>query len=196
MDSFMLAANVVAGGFNPDNVLVLLRGAATAGGYVHEMLSKVYGYRLDYDARKTRRVQTGTHGVTPQYNIVIDDADHPPEFTVCTRLLIVDDMFDTGRTIEEVISWLVTNGLDEDRIRVATVDYKPEKNQTQRVPDYYINMHPANAWIVYPQEISDVADEDIEEVFGSKVSNLLLMCQDVVKVRKDCNRLEKQINSM
>jgi len=175
-DSIKLATHVVTDRFMPTDVLVLLRGAATIGNFMHEVLSRAYGFKLGYNCAITKRTRVGDgYAVDVQANL--------PKFSEETRLLIIDDIFDTGSTVAEVIRRLVAHGLGASQIRTAFIDYKPGKNLTNLVPDYYVNERADDCWIVYPHEISDVHDDEFTKMFGSDVdviSNLLLMCRDVV----------------
>jgi len=77
------------------------------------------------------------------------------------RLLIVDDVFDTGRTIEAVIAHLrdkARRNTPED-IRVAVPYYKPARNQTERVPDFYL--HETERWIKFPHSVEGLSAEEI-----------------------------------
>ncbi|MEL0631094.1 hypoxanthine phosphoribosyltransferase, partial [Psychromonas aquatilis] len=56
------------------------------------------------------------------------------------KLLLVDDVFDTGRSIAAIIQELQRKtrlNIPED-IRVAVPYYKPTRNLTDRIPDYYL----------------------------------------------------------
>ena len=70
------------------------------------------------------------------------------------RLLIVDDVFDSGRSVAALIkairkqSRLNTPG----DIRVACPWYKPTKNQVKFEPDYYL--HRSEEWLVFPHELA------------------------------------------
>ena len=44
-------------------------------------------------------------------------------------------------------------------IRVATVYYKPEKNKTDRTPDFYI--YETEKWLVFPHELDGLTAEEI-----------------------------------
>jgi hypoxanthine phosphoribosyltransferase len=78
-------------------------------------------------------------------------------------LLIVDDVFDSGRSVEALLRELS----DKMRlnmpqtVRIAAPWYKPEKNETDLVPDFYL--HETNKWIVFPHELSGLTFEDIKE---------------------------------
>ena len=76
-------------------------------------------------------------------------------------LLIVDDVFDTGHTINAVINHL----RDKARlntphdIRVAVPYYKPTRNQTDREPNYYL--HETEDWLKYPHSLEGLSADEI-----------------------------------
>jgi hypothetical protein len=79
------------------------------------------------------------------------------------ELLLVDDVFDSGRSLEAVIAELrrrCRRNLPE-RIRIATVYYKPARNRSTLVPDYYVR--DTNSWLVFPHEIQGLTREEILE---------------------------------
>jgi hypoxanthine phosphoribosyltransferase len=78
-------------------------------------------------------------------------------------LLIVDDVFDTGQTIRALIEHLREKArlnTPED-IRVAVPYYKPTRNQTDLVPDYYL--HETAQWIKFPYSLEGLPLEEIRE---------------------------------
>ncbi len=195
LDSFRLATSVISFDFRPTNVLALMRGGGAIAMYVHEMLSRVYKCRLGFDAITTKRtkrvdgngIMTDDEGNT-LYDIEVPNAalaSITAPWTSETRLLIVDDIFDTGSTMDEVIEVLVRLGVKPYQIRIATIDYKPDKNLTSRMPDYYVNERAANIWVSYPHEISDVADSDIASVFGETICELVTTCTDLTTIRNE-----------
>ena len=78
------------------------------------------------------------------------------------RLLIVDDVFDTGHTIEVVIRTLREKARRNTphEIRVAVPFYKPSRNRTDRVPDYYL--HETDQWIKFPHSLEGLTSDEIE----------------------------------
>ena len=44
-------------------------------------------------------------------------------------------------------------------IKVATPWYKPDRNMTDIVPDFFI--HETDQWLVFPHELSGLSDEEI-----------------------------------
>ena len=61
------------------------------------------------------------------------------------KVLIVDDVADTGETLEFVLKHVREKGAKE--VKVATVAYKPKSRVK---PDYYV--FETNKWIVFPWE--------------------------------------------
>lgn len=87
-------------------------------------------------------------------------------------LLIVDDVFDSGRSIEALISQmkkLTRNNMPKD-VRIACPWYKPKNSKVDLVPDYYV--HESTEWLVFPHELSGLTPEEISH--GKKdLANIL-----------------------
>ncbi len=78
-------------------------------------------------------------------------------------LLIVDDVFDSGRSIyalKEKLAELMRLNLPQD-IRVACPYYKPKNTKVPMKPDYYI--HDSDEWLVFPHELSGLTPEELQE---------------------------------
>jgi len=79
------------------------------------------------------------------------------------RLLIVDDVFDTGKSIEAIINTLkekTRRNVPHD-IRVAVPYYKPSRNKTDRVPDYYL--HETDQWLKFPHSLEGLTHDEVRE---------------------------------
>jgi hypoxanthine phosphoribosyltransferase len=87
------------------------------------------------------------------YLIDVLDPDH--------RLLVIDDVFDTGRSIEAFLAELKTRCRHNmpATIKVATAYYKPSRNQTALKPDYFV--HQTEEWLVFPHEICGLTEDEI-----------------------------------
>ncbi len=71
-------------------------------------------------------------------------------------LLIVDDVHDTGISIQKIILDLQTAcKKNTPEIKVATPYFKPKKNKTDRKPDFYI--HETEKWLVFPHELEGLS---------------------------------------
>ena len=159
-DSFVLARQIFDSGFRPDFIVGVWRGGAPVGIAVQEFL-EFKGLSSDHIAIRTSSYtginqqdkQVRVHGL--QY--VIDNADSEH------RLLIVDDVFDSGRSIRAILEELsikCRRNLPET-IRIACPWYKPTKNITSLTPDYYV--HETDQWLVFPHELNGLTTEEIQQ---------------------------------
>ncbi len=157
-DSFRLGAKVVASGFEPSILIAIWRGGTPMGIAVQELLA-YNGIKTDHIAIRTssysgidgRSAEIRIHGM----NYLIKNVCHED------RLLIVDDVFDTGHTIAAVIAHLREKARlnTPQDIRVAVPYYKPTRNRTDRVPDYYL--HETEDWLKYPHSLEGLSVEEI-----------------------------------
>lgn len=67
-----------------------------------------------------------------------------------SKVLLVDDLVDSGISLQETINWLQQHrGTEIEEIRTAVIWYK---DCSQIVPDYYVDYLPDNPWIHQPFE--------------------------------------------
>ena len=157
-DAFELGARVLESGFRPSFIVAIWRGGAPVGIAVQELLD-YFGVRSDHIAIRTSSYR-GIDGRAPEVrvhglNYLVKNIEHHD------RLLIVDDVFDTGHTIERVIETLREKARRNSpgEIRVAVPYYKPRRNHTARVPDYFL--HETDQWIKFPHSLEGLSDEEI-----------------------------------
>src|SRR5262249_12584872 len=148
--SLELGRMIVASGFAPSFLVGIWRGGAPIGITVQEVLG-FNGVECDHIAIRTSsytgiesQAKTGrVHAI--DYLVSQLNADD--------RLLIIDDVFDSGRSLEAVIDELkrrCRRNLAE-QIRIATVYYKPTRNRSSIKPDYYVRA--TDQWLVFPHEL-------------------------------------------
>jgi uncharacterized protein len=159
-DSFRLGVQILESGFRPHFIVGIWRGGAPVGITVQELLD-FFGIHTDHISIRTsfykgieeRDSRIRVHGL--QYVINNVDADE--------GLLIVDDVFDTGLSIDAVIENLQRRARRNTpkEIRIATAYFKPKNNRTNRVPDYFI--HETDDWLVFPHELNGLSRAEIRE---------------------------------
>ena len=71
------------------------------------------------------------------------------------RILLVDDLVDSGVSLVESLNWLKNKYSHISEIRTAVIWYK---GTSLAVPDYYIDYLPDNPWIHQPFEIYEQTD--------------------------------------
>jgi len=76
-------------------------------------------------------------------------------------LLIIDDVFDSGRSLEAVIDELRRRTAERcpAEIRIATVYYKPVRNRSRLKPDFFV--HETDRWLVFPHELQGLSEAEI-----------------------------------
>ncbi len=155
IDSFKLGRLIIDSGWVPDDMIALWRGGAPVGIIVHEFLH-YHGFRPRHRTLKCQSY-TGIKSRNPE--VVFEDADEIFKSIVPgSRMLIVDDIFDTGSTARAVISKLAPFKLD---LRFATVFWKPEQNQTELQPDFFVVK--TDKWIVFPHELDGLTVEEVRQ---------------------------------
>ena len=156
-DSFQLAWNVYESGFEPNYIVGVWRGGAPIGIAVQEFLS-VLGIKSDHVAIRTSYYDgIDSHSDSVQVyglNYVIRKLESED------RLLIVDDVHDTGSSVAQIIADLkAACKKNTPQIKVATPYFKPNKNQSIHKPDYYL--HETDQWLVFPHELDGLSFEEI-----------------------------------
>ena len=158
-DSFQLGLRVLEDGFKPTMIIAIWRGGTPVGMAVQEIMAYC-GLESDHIAIRTssyvgvdQRGAVAVHGL----NYIIKKICHDD------RVLIVDDVFDTGNTIKAVIGELGNRarGNTPQDIRIAVPWYKPERNETDIEPDYFIRE--TAEWLVFPHELDALSPEELRQ---------------------------------
>ena len=163
LDSYRLGVKIYASDFRPDFIVGLWRGGSPVGIGVQDCLEYL-GVASDHISIRTSYTGMSTypemientaairvHGL--QYLLESLAADN--------RLLIVDDVYNTGLNVKAVIEQLsnkIRRNMPVD-VRVATIWYKPANNRTGRKPDFYL--HETDKWLVFPYELSGLSLSEI-----------------------------------
>lgn len=158
-DSLLLADAVVNSGYAPTLVVGVWRGGAPIAVSLHEYL-QYRGVPAEHGCLTARSYA----GIDQQANRVQLEGLEPlvSRLTAHTRLLLVDDIFDTGRTFDAIINALRdTCPLAALSIKTASVWYKPTRNVTQRQPDYFV--HSTDQWVVFPHELVGLTPAEIAQ---------------------------------
>ena len=158
-DSFRLSAKVYESGFRPSFIVAIWRGAAPIGIAVQEFLA-YRGIESDHIAIRT----SSYSGIDNQErnvaiygtNYIVKNIRHED------KLLIVDDVFDTGQTLHAVINHLRQKARLNcpEEIRIAVPYYKPSRNTSGIVPDFYL--HETDRWLKFPHSLEGLTDSEIE----------------------------------
>jgi hypoxanthine phosphoribosyltransferase len=158
-DSFRLGMDILESGFEPTIVIAIWRGGTPVGMAVQELLAYC-GIDADHIAIRT----SSYRGVDDRGTVAVHGLNYIVK-KIChdDRLLIVDDVFDTGNTFAAVLAELrrrARANTPED-IRLAAPWFKPKRNQTDLTPDYFV--HETDEWLVFPHELDALTAEEMAE---------------------------------
>ncbi len=157
-DSFLLASNILQSGFRPDYIVGIWRGGTPVGIAIQEIMAYL-GNESDHIAIRTssyigidnQSKEVRVHGI--DYLISNMNAED--------KLLVVDDVFDSGRSIKAILDTLnekARKNIPHD-VRMAMPWYKPERNIIGIEPDYFI--HETDDWLVFPHEMDGLTEKEI-----------------------------------
>ncbi len=162
-DSYRLATRIHASGFHPNFIVGIWRGGSTVGIYVQECLQYL-GVETDHIAIRTsyrgrddyfRQLQRGNpvraHGLQYLFeNLNADD-----------RLLIVDDVYSTGRHVDAVLERLrytLKRNMPE-AVRIAAPYFREAADEPVAGPDFFLQQ--CEEWLVLPYELTGLTRDEM-----------------------------------
>lgn len=162
-DSFALARQIYDSGFVPDVLIVLWRGGTPIGVVIHEFLQ----YKGISTYHTAIKAQSYT-GIGERGEPELEHFDQLLlHITPQSKVLVVDDIFDSGCTMKKVVEELAPR---VGELRIATLFYKEGSNVTDIRPDYYHSK--TDRWIVFPHELVGLTPDEIRAK-DSVVADLL-----------------------
>ena len=166
LDSFKLGVSIFESGFKPTFIVGLWRGGSSVGIYVQECLQTL-GIETNHISLRT------SYRGQPYYHesVASPDAElrvHGTRFLLENlnaddSLLIVDDVFSTGKNIEAVINRLqmrLKRNMPHN-VKIATLWQRPSYKAVDFVPDFMLNQ--TEDWLVFPYEMSGLSLDEIKE---------------------------------
>jgi hypoxanthine phosphoribosyltransferase len=169
-NALKLAHRIAHEGFIPDVIYVSLRGGAYLGNLISEYFKIVrQGGRPVYYAAVVARSYTG---VRESDQVKVEGWTYAPEhLRIGDRVLLVDDIFDSGKTINHLAGIILEKGIPRQDIKVAVHDYKYFYDKSEQLPiqpDYWCRKHELSLkdediWIHYgSHELVGLSAEELE----------------------------------
>ncbi len=158
-DAFALTKLIHDSDFKPTVLIALWRGGTPIGIAVQEGLAFL-GIDTQHFALRTRYYADNNQRTN---SVQIDNLSYIGEHLSNTdRLLIVDDVFDSGNTVQALLNKIHSDSSlpTPCEIKIATPYFKPQQNQTNIKPDFYL--HETNEWIVFPHKLSGLSEHEIK----------------------------------
>ncbi|MDR2097734.1 MAG: phosphoribosyltransferase [Spirochaetaceae bacterium] len=189
-NAIRLAARIYNDGFVPDVIYVSLRGGAYLGNVISEYFKVVRrGERPVYYAAVVARSYTD---VAQAERVAVDGWTYAPEYLRSgDKVLLVDDIFDSGRTLNHLADIIMEKGIPRGDLKIAVHDYKYFYDldpQRPVQPDYWCRRHELSVkdearWIHYlSHELVGLSESEIEEYYYSEEAGLSPFL-DVLKAR-------------
>jgi hypoxanthine phosphoribosyltransferase len=139
-----LAIKVHQSGWEFDTILCLARGGMRPG----DILSRIFDKPLAIMSTSSYRADAGT----VQGHLDIARFITTPKGEIAGKVLLVDDLADTGHTLKAVVDQLKNNYAPITELRTAVIW---TKGVSTFAPDYSVDYLPTNPWIHQPFEPYD-----------------------------------------
>lgn len=158
VDCFRLARRIWEDGYRPDFLIGLWRGGAPPGIVIQEYF-RWKGHDPYHTAIRTQSLE----GVLYGDGMDIKGLEHVIDIVEADdRMLIVDDLFDTGRTIYEVTEYLQRRARrNMPEVRVAAVYYRPARRRFLVGPHYHL--HGVDRLPVFPHRLTGMSEGEIRD---------------------------------
>ena len=175
-NALKMAHQIRLDGFIPDVIYVSLRGGAYIGNVISEYFKIVSesARPVLYAAVVARSYQ----GIKNQDEVRIDGWTYSPEYLrQGDKILLVDDIFDSGRTLNYLAKVIIDRGIPREDLKIAVHDFKVFHNKPESLPlqpDYYCRRHDIRSaeddiWIHYlSHELVGLTPEERETQYLAK----------------------------
>lgn len=174
--------------FVPDVIYTSLRG----GAYMANVISEYYKVALkNHKPVLYAAVVARSYTDVSQHSAVrIDGWTYSPDYLRAgDRIMLVDDIFDSGRTLNYLVGILLERGVPRENIKIVVHDYKVYKwkEQLPIQPDYWcrkfeISNPEENNWINYnSHELVGLTHEELEENFYKPYPDLREVLEPIFK---------------
>ena len=174
--------------FVPDVIYTSLRG----GAYMANVISEYYKVALkNHKPVLYAAVVARSYTDVSQHSAVrIDGWTYSPDYLRAgDKIMLVDDIFDSGRTLNYLVGILLERGVPRENIKIVVHDYKVYKwkEQLPIQPDYWcrkfeISNPEENNWINYnSHELVGLTHEEREENFYKPYPDLREVLEPIFK---------------
>ena len=166
--------------FIPDVIYVSLRGGVYLANIISEyfkmVCSKEKRRPVLYAAVVARSRESQIPG--EETKVFVDGWTYSPDYLRSgDKVLLVDDIFDTGNTVNQLAKDIMNKGIPREDLKIAVFDYKVPVYKYDKTkplpiqPDYWCRKHVLNSpadetWIHYLcHELAGLTDEEVEKLY-------------------------------
>lgn len=159
--SLELGMKIYDSGYKPNYISGIWRGGSQIGINIQEL--------LEYFNIKTKNIFIKSASYSDiekqdkKIKVFVDD-DIIKNLTKNDKILLVDDVYDTGLTMKKIIEEIYNKCKSKPEIKIVTLFFKPKNNKTNMIPDFY--MYKTKKWLIFPHELVGLyLDEIINHKF-------------------------------
>jgi len=166
LDSFKLGVKIFESGFKPTYIIGLWRGGSSVGIYVQECLQTLGIETNHLSLRTSYRGQPYYHETvaSPDAELRVHGIQYLLENLNATdSVLIVDDVFSTGKNIDAIIkrlSYRLKRNMPQE-VKIATLWQRPSFKTVDFEPNF--TLHQTEDWLVFPYEMNGLTMDEIRE---------------------------------
>jgi hypoxanthine phosphoribosyltransferase len=158
VDTFRLGRKVYLEGLRPKHAISIWRGGTPVGLGV-DAFFRSRGILINHTT-----IATDSYvGIAQQAEVTVKNLEHLVQ-VICPEdgLLIIDDVYESGNTIRQVVELLRTRARANtpEQIVVAAVHHKPERRAYSELPVIALKEVEKDVWIDYPHELADLVDPE------------------------------------
>ena len=180
-NSIKLAYTIHKTGFIPDVIYVCLRGGAYIGNIISEYFKLIR--KKENPPFYAAVVARSYFDSSKQGNVVVDGWTYNPEYLrYGEKILFIDDIFDSGYTINHLIGIIIKKGIQKKDVKIAVHDYKKrlyKKNTLPIKPDFFCRLHKIkkaedDIWFHYlSHELVGFSKKDLKKYFHDPDDQLI-----------------------
>ncbi|MEM0340804.1 MAG: phosphoribosyltransferase [Acidilobaceae archaeon] len=169
---YRLALSIAKSGFKPDAIIAVLRGGLVPALVISDVLnvSEFYAVRAKH------------WGVAKEIYEKPLLEQLPPDVIKDRKVLVVDEVADTGKTLAEVVKALKSIGVLEARTAVIHL-----KSSSIYIPDYYVEKLDKWVWIFYPWSL-------IETLYAFAIRELSGETRDIKKLLDKVDEIARRLS--
>ena len=158
-DCWGFAKKIYTSGEDFDILSGITRGGAQICIYMQEVFALLSGKSKEFT---TIHAQSYT-GIAEAGEVMVENLESlKRRMEKGKRLLIVDDIFDRGKTFKAVYDKVLAEvECNAEDVKMAALYYKPENTQVDITPHFHYRTYASRDWLVLPHELEALSKEEL-----------------------------------
>ncbi len=188
-NGLILARKMYDSSYIPDIIYTSMRG----GAYMANIISEFFKIACHEEkpVLYSTVVAHSYSGVKENSEVILDGWTFPPkQLKKGASILLVDDIFDSGATVNYLVKDLMRAGISRDQIKIAVHDYKYfhyKEEQQEIQPDYWCRKHDIykkedDIWIHYlSHELVGLSAAELDKYYYTRNPELKSVFKGIIE---------------